>query len=361
MPRLLLCAAEPSGDLLASEVLTELCALVPDLQVRGLAGPRMRAAGVEPEGGEADLGAVGLVEGLAVAARARRTLAALTAVLDAWQPHAVLTVDSPGLLLRLAGRARARGIPAVHAVSPQVWAWRPGRVRSVARAVDLLLCLFPMEPPLYAGTGLDARFVGHPVLDRVAWRDDRGTEGVLALLPGSRQQEVRRLWPALSQAALAVNPTRTEVPVAEGIDPAWLSGLSFRRVPGLSDLTAAAALACSGTATLELAAMGLPMAVAYQVHPLTHLVARAVVTTPWIALPNIVLGRQVVPEHVQHLDPAALAREAQRLMGPDGDRQRQDLQEVRAALGEPGATREMAVAVAEVISLRRGACAPGRP
>ncbi|MBT3217800.1 MAG: lipid-A-disaccharide synthase, partial [Proteobacteria bacterium] len=167
MKRILICAAEPSGDALAASLVQELRHRRSDLQFSGLTGPLMRAARVHSLASGEDATVLGVAEALGKAATAARTLWRLEKALRVWRPDLLLTVDSPSLLLRLAKRAKKRGIITVHWVSPQIWAWRPGRARRIAKSVDCLLCLFSMEPPLYRGLDVRAVFVGHPAADRV--------------------------------------------------------------------------------------------------------------------------------------------------------------------------------------------------
>ncbi|MFH1467018.1 MAG: lipid-A-disaccharide synthase [Pseudomonadota bacterium] len=347
--RLLLSSAEPSGDRLAAELLRALRALR-EVEVRAVAGPALRAEGVTEVAAVEDLSVNGLQEVLARWPSIRRARARIHAAL-ADPPDLLVTVDAPDLHLPLARAARARGIRAVGYVSPQVWAWRPGRARTIARDLDRLLCLFPFEPALYTPHGLDARFVGHPVVDRLAGVVCAPRPGCFALLPGSRPEELRRLLPVFLATARAVRRLRPEASfrlgLAEGADPALVppeDGVEV--VPGLAAAAreAEAALVASGTATLELAVLGVPMVVAYQVHPSTYALGRLLVRgVRHIALPNILAGEGIVPEHLQRLDPAALAADLLRVAEDRAIPGR--LAAVRAALGGGGAARHAAEAL----------------
>jgi lipid-A-disaccharide synthase len=326
------------------------------VQARGVAGPAMRAAGVEPLARVEDLSVNGLWEVLGKLPTIRAAQAAVRAAMEP-APDLLITVDAPDFHLPLARHARGLGIPAIGYVSPQVWAWRPGRARSLARDLDRLLCLFPFEPPLYTPHGLDARFVGHPVIDRLAGQTRAPVPGRFALLPGSREHELERLLPVFLEAAALVRQQQPEASfvlgVAEGCDPSLVAQAEDRGVELVQGLVPAAlgcqaALVASGTATLELAVLGVPMVVAYRVHASTYAIGRALVKgIEHIALPNILAGRAVVPEHIQHLEPAALARD---LLAVAGDPELPSrLAAVKAALGEPGASMRAARAALEPV------------
>ena len=316
--RLWVAAGEASGDALLAAVVGELTRRIPELGVRGLAGPRMRAVGVDAVARAEDATVIGLVEAIGAVPRLARLLDRLESDLD--PDDVLLTADSPSLLLRLARRARGRGIPAVHVVSPQVWAWRPGRIDRVAASVDAMLCLFPFEPALYAGR-VRAIFVGHPAAAiRPVPRVFPGGP-VFALCPGSRQSEVRTLWPTFREVARRLRERFPEagfvVPVAPTVSRP--GGLDATYVESVAEVASAdAALVASGTATLELAAMDVPMVVAYRVNPVTAAIARRVLTVDRVALPNLLARRTVVPEHLQDLDPDAIAADLAALVGVRG-------------------------------------------
>lgn len=364
-PRVLLSLGEASGDRLAAEVLAEAEALLP-LEVSGVVGPALRRRGVQPVVPVEELSVMGLAEVLRHLPRLRRARAALWAALDE-RPDLLVVVDAPDLNLPLAARARRLGIPVLGLVSPQVWAWRPGRVRRIAAAMQRLCCLFAFEPRCYAavqGPHFQAVFTGHPVRDRLRPRDPaRVDPSLFALLPGSRPQERARHLPIFLRAAEAVRARRQGARFLL-LDPRPPPGLPawVRPVPEISELaTCRAALGKSGTSTLELAVLGLPMVVAHRVHPLTWWIGRALVRgVHHLALPNVLadqaLGRrapEVVPEHLQQLDPDALA--AALLALPE--RQEIDL----SALGPPGAARRMARELVSMLPRPASPPLPGRP
>lgn len=350
MTRLFVCAGEASGDRLAADLLRELEARDSHLSVRGICGPALLERGVVPVADIREVEAIGVFDALrkapSIVSVARRVLTSI----DRWKPDLVLTVDNPGLNLWLARRVRARGIRSVQWVSPQIWAWRPGRKRAVARSVDALLCLFPMEPPLYEGLGLDVAFTGHPAIDRITRLPSlRGADGagpIIGLAPGSREREVRALWPVFRQVAAILQDrlpgVRFAVPIAPTVDRRWLDGLPFDAydsIPAAASV-ADAFLVCSGTATLELAALRTPMVVVYRVHPVTYALARLLVRgVRHLALPNILAGSEIVPERVQHLDPVEIAGLLVELLGERGAAQRAALRDVVEPLGGGAAAR----------------------
>lgn len=333
---LLISAAEPSGDRLGAELVAALRRRLGNrepVRVRGLVGPLLEAEGAERVPGAAWVPpAMGVTEVVGHLGALRRNRRALLDALDATEGgvDAVVCVDAPDFHLPLARAARARGARTVGFVSPQLWAWRPGRAPSVAAAYDQLLCLFPFEPALYAGTGLDAVHVGHPAVDRVG--PGRREEGVVAIFPGSRPAELRRHLAPFLAAAAALSPREILVAEAPGthLDPSGLPPGARVVSGGEAIARAERALTKSGTVTLELALAGVPMVVAHRVHPLTWLVGRLVVRgVRHLALPNVLCDEEVVAERVQRFDPAGLAA-LLRAAGPPPTAR------LRALLGEDG-------------------------
>ncbi len=356
MPRLYTAVAETSGDRLAAAILAQLGGS--GVELRGMCGPALRHLGVACAERAEDAVAMGLAEVVSKLPRLWRLERRLRADLLRWRPDVLLTVDSPGLMLRLGRFARSHGIRVVHAVSPQLWAWRPGRAARIADSVNVLLCLLPFEPALYEDTSLDARFIGHPALaSLLEHRVPPTRPPTFAWLPGSRPQEVAALWPAFRSAATELRVLRPDARLvvvrAPGVSPAQLGGIHADVVPHLADVAGASgALVASGTATIELAAMGIPMAVAYRTHPITWaLGTRLVRGVRDLALPNVLAGRQIVPEHLQDLHPASIARDLAALLGPAGDRQRAELATVTHMLAPQGAATRAAQIVDE--QLRR--------
>jgi lipid-A-disaccharide synthase len=337
--RIAIVAGETSGDLLAADLITALRARQPDLQFSGVTGPSMRAAGCATLADIDELSVMGLVEVLRHLPRLLGLRRRLRRELLAWQPDLYLGVDAPDFNLGLAAQLRRAGVPAVHYVSPSIWAWRRKRARTIGTQVDEVLCLFPFEPALYAAHAVPARFVGHPMADRLKPLSDRAairaslgldpTRPLLAVLPGSRRGEVGRLgapFLAAASAFLADHPNwQAALPVANpGCAEvlARLSDVSGRAIVRLngrsSELLAAAdlALVASGTATLEAALVDTPMVVAYRLAPISYWLVRTfgLLESRWFSLPNALSERALVPELAQHeVMPERLARELGRL------------------------------------------------
>lgn len=336
--RLLLSAVEPSADRLGAELLRALRPLLPDLQVEGLGGPLLRAEGLVPlPGSVPSEPTMGLVEVLRHLGSIRQNARAFQAAFVR-RPDRVLCIDAPDFHLPLARIARAQGLHTVGWVAPQVWAWRPKRAVKVAAAYQQLLCLFDFEPDLFRPYGLDARFIGHPVRDRLPLR--RPLARSLAIVPGSRKSELQRMLPDfLAVARVWEGPVL--LPVAVGLDPEIFGVLpSHVQLCSSEEMLATAerALSKSGTVSLELALAGIPTVVAHRVHPLTYALGRLLVRgIKHIALPNILLGREAMPEFVQHFNPDLLLKTLKSTEAPP-------LQDLWSKVGDQGvAARAAAV------------------
>ncbi len=324
--RIVLVAGETSGDNLGAGLIEALRARRPELVFEGIAGPRMRAAGCTPWADAERLSVMGLVEVLRHLPdlfRLRREIEARTL---AARPALFIGIDSPEFNLSLAARLKRQGLPTVQYVSPQVWAWRQGRVAKMAVTLDLVLCLLPFEKRFYDGHGLAAEFVGHPLADRLPLEPDRAaaratlglpsTARVVALLPGSRRGEVERLaddfigaaaWLAEARPGVKFVAPMANAAVRERFEAALEArapGLDVTLLDGRADLALTAAnvaLVASGTATLEALLCKRPMVVAYKVAPATAFLIRllGLIKSPFVSQPNLLAGREVVPEVVQ--------------------------------------------------------------
>jgi lipid-A-disaccharide synthase len=349
-------------------VLEELRRLRPDQRAFGMGGPRLRAAGLECLRRSEEMSVMGLAEVIPKIPVILGILRQLTAAAEERRPPVALLVDSPDFNLRLAERLKKLGVKVVYYVSPSVWAWRRGRVRTIARVVDRMLCILPFEEPFYAGTGVSARFVGHPFADRPApaaaatYRAELGLPAArttIALVPGSRRSEVGRIFPAMLGAAERIRERHPDaqfvVPVAPGLETAVLRAhlaahatLEVKLVEGRADAVVGAAdgaLVKSGTSVLEAALMLRPMVVVYKVSWLTYWVGRLLVRLSYFGLVNLLAGRAVVPELLQgEASAARMAEELERLLAEPAARETQieGLREVRRSLGEPGAPRRVA-------------------
>jgi lipid-A-disaccharide synthase len=374
MTRLLVSCGEPSGDLYAAELVRQLRPALPDLEVFGLGGDRLRQQGATLRADVRDLAVVGLLEVVTHLRRLRRILQDLLAEVDRRPPDAAVLVDYGGFNLRLAAGLRRRGIPVAYYVSPQVWAWRRGRVRQIRRTVSRMLVIFPFEEALYREAGVPVRFVGHPLVDLVAPAADRDaflrehgldpSRPVLAVLPGSRPKEIALNLPPLAGALRLIHAAKPAVQyvlaVAPSIDAAslqaGLSGVPVRLVAGATHAVlgaATAAVVASGTATVEAALLDAPMVVVYRLSALTYHLGRHFVNVPHYAMVNLIAGQRLAPELMQsEFTPEAVAREAIRLLEDDAARRRmkEGLAEVRRRLGPPGASARAAEEVQVILA-----------
>lgn len=334
-----LVAGELSGDLLGAGLVAALKELYPRARFTGIGGPGMIGEGLETLAPLDRLAVMGLVEVLRHLPELFRIRRELCQRLLADPPAVFVGIDAPDFNLGLESRLRAGGIPTVHYVSPSVWAWRPWRIRKIARAVDLMLALLPFEAAFYQDHGVPVRHVGHPLADAIPMRGDRAAARralnlmspaeapMVALLPGSRGGEVGRLGPLFLDTAVWLHARRPDlrflIPAATPGLREMLATLRAERAPALPanlfqgrsrEVLAAAdvALLASGTATLEAMLLKRPMVVAYRVAPLTAWIARRLVTVTRFALPNLLAGRELVPEFIQdaatveNLGPAVL-------------------------------------------------------
>ena len=344
---LLVVAGETSGDQHGAALVQALVARLPRLHVYGVGGAHMRAAGVQTLYGLDALNTVGLVEVMTKIPSGVRLARRLVREALRRGTRVVVLIDSPVFNLFLARKAKRAGLRVIYYISPQIWAWRRGRITKIARRVDTMLTLFPFEVPLYAAAGVDAVYVGHPVVDRVRavppTAQVRQLLGlgptrrpVVALLPGSRRHEIRRLLPPMLEAlqrmmacvpdihgVLSLAPTVARRDIQPWLDRAAVP-LTIVESRTLEALRAAqVALVASGTATLEAGLLGTPMVVMYKVHAATGLCARLLLRTPYIGLVNIVAGKEIVPELLQrNVQPETIAALALRWIQEPAERQR---------------------------------------
>lgn len=369
MPHLHILAGEISGDTHASGLIRELTALQPGIRFTGLGGPRMReAAGQGIEDWVEKAGVVGLWEVLKMYSYFKGKMTASVEQILREQPDAVVLVDYPGFNLRLAKALRAGGYTGklIYYISPQVWAWKKGRVKIMAKVLDLMICIFPFEKDFYEQSGLPTVFGGHPMVDRVhaLRREWKRETNLVGWFPGSRTNEVKKLFPVMLQAAKAI---RLQVPNARFV----ASAANERLAQQMRDMADAAGMpeakawlevgtvydlmqrcqvgaVASGTATLEAACFGLPYALVYHVNPITYLAAKLVVKIERIGIVNILAKRDVVRELVQaELTSDSLAAEMTSLLTDHVRRAalERELAEVVATLGDGGAYRRTAEAV----------------
>jgi lipid-A-disaccharide synthase len=380
-PAILLSAGEASGDLHGATLCRALRELHPGVRLVGMGGPRMAAAGMELVADVSGHAVVGTSEALGRIPRLYRAYRLLKARLIEERPRALVVIDFPEFNLRLARIARRAGVPVVYFIPPQLWAWRRGRIRQMARRVSRVLAVLPFEEKLYRDAGVPVDFVGHPVLDVLPLDLDRAearrrlgvdpVESLIGLLPGSRREEVERLLPPMLVAAKRLSAAGVARRFALGLAPAVDVAAVGRLVKSAIEeggprvdiferrtyeVMAAAdvVLISSGTATLEAALLGAPMVVCYRVSRVTEAVVRLLIKVRWCSLPNLIANRGVVPEVLQdELTGQRLAGEALRLIEDPAaaSAQRAAFEQVRAQLGAPGVGRRAAQAVIETARL----------
>jgi len=374
--RILLSCGEPSGDLYAGALVRALRRADPLVEVFGMGGAHMAEAGAELLVDYRGLAVTGLTEVVTALPRLLRTLRTLVDAARDRRPDVLVVIDYPDFNFRLMQAVKALGIPVVYYISPQLWAWRAGRMRTMQAVVDRVLPIFPFEEALYREAGVDVRFVGHPLLEltkttapREALRAEWGLgpdQALVALLPGSRGNELKALAPVLAEARDRIRQQRPSarfvVARAPHVTDAWLAPLTAD--PGtlvVADRTDDVLAACdvvltaSGTATVQAAIHGAPMVVLYRLSALTYRLFKPLGRVDMYAMVNLISGRRIVRELIQDECRAeAAAVEALRIL-TDHDYRAQmvrDLAAVREALGGPGASDRAAAAIAELVAAR---------
>jgi lipid-A-disaccharide synthase len=367
-------AGEASGDALGARLAAALLRAEPSLHLYGIGGAAMREAGVDTFIDTAELSVMGFAELGREVGRVLGAWRTLRRELQSGRPDLFVPIDFPDFNLPLCKSAHKARVPVFYYVSPQVWAWRRGRIDTIARSVSSMLVLFPFEAEIYREHGVDAHFVGHPLVEDVVATRPRAevrrelgigaAEKLVALLPGSRKREVESMLPPMARAvSLLGQGVRAVVAEAPSLDRGLVAGvlrkagaadrIACRRGDAYNLLGAAdVAFVTSGTATLEAALVGCPMVVAYRMSAFSYALARRLVKVPFIAMPNLLLGRRVVPELVQQDATAeAIAREAARILEDDTERARmiKDFAEIRTILARPGAADAAAELALELL------------
>jgi len=389
----MLSCGEPSGDLYAGALTRELRAIDPAITVGGLGGPRFAAAGGELIADFRGLAVTGLTEWIGKLPQFIATRRRLVHAAKALRPDALIVIDFPDFNFRLARSIKPLGIPVVYYISPQIWAWRAGRLKTIRDIADRVLVIFPFEEAIYREGGVPVTFVGHPLVElaQPVGRDAflrrlrlSPAAPTVAILPGSRPNEVHRILPVLVAAIELIRPRVADVQFviarAPGLPDRLFDALPIRRfqsadspspaghahdeglavVEGETDAvlsSADIALTASGTATVQSALHDTPMVIVYRVSPLTYLLARRLVTVDMFGMVNLIAGEQIVPELIQDaLTPDAVASEAVSMLTDRARhaRIREGLARVRQRLRGPGASRRAAEAILAV-SRQRGA------
>ncbi|MEI8079219.1 MAG: lipid-A-disaccharide synthase, partial [bacterium] len=362
-------AGEASGDLYGARLAEELRRQAPTVALRGMGGAAMRAAGVELLVDSSTLGVIGLVEVLRHLRTFLRIFKELVAQAAAERPAAVVLIDYPGFNLRFARQMKALGIPVVYYVSPQVWAWGRGRIPEIARLVRRMLVLYPFEVEVYRGTGLDVRFVGHPLLEIMDARREPGLVrelDTMLLLPGSRHGEIARLLPPMLETVRWLRARRPELQFVLAAPNDGIAARCRARLVAAGETAvtievgrtqywlqrAGTGLAASGTVTVEAAILGLPLVVVYRVNPVTYWLGRWLVKIPFFTMVNLVAGKRVYEEFLQGAVQAARLGPALAAILPGGPRRAEvtvGMGEAVTALGGGGhASAEAARLVLEV-------------
>jgi len=368
-------AGESSGDRHAAHMYQAMRATDSGVRGLGMGGSAMREAGIDIRYDSSGIGVIGLVEVLKHYREIRRALKIMKALVVAEKPDLLVCVDYKEFNLKLAQFAKRLGVKVLFYVSPQVWAWRPGRVLTYGKAIDMMAVIFPFETRYYQAEGVPVRYVGHPSVDKVKplyGRDEDFSRfdldplrPVIGILPGSRSNEIKRMLPVMLEAAaiLARRAPKPQflLPQADSVDDEQIqSALSHAGVTVhvVKHQTYDAIQCCdavmttSGTASLEIALLTVPMVIVYRLAAFSYWLGKRLVRIPFIGLPNIIAGRAIVKELIQDdLTPDNLAAEVERLLADRAYRENQiaDLRSVKQALGEGGGSANMATLAWEIL------------
>ena len=373
--KILMVAGEVSGDLHGAHLVEAIHRIDPDIQFFGVGGEQLGRMGMKLLYHSQSLAVVGITEVFLKIGSILRALRGLKQSLDREKPDLIILIDFPDFNLRLAKIAHRKGIPILYYISPQIWAWRPKRVKLIAQWVKKMIVLFPFEVPLYEVAGVDVEWVGHPLLDIVKPALSKEVafqrfgldpnQRTIALLPGSRMHEIKRLLPPLLASAQLLQKETSDLqfilPLAPGIPQETLSPW-MRNMPvpvkvvegwtydvmNISELL----ITASGTATLEAAILGKPMIIVYKVSFFSYWIGRALIQVDHIGLVNLVAGKEIVPELIQHeVNPQRIAEEAVRILRDPilCRRMTETMAGVRQSLGEPGAAQRAADIVCSML------------
>ncbi|MDP2097259.1 MAG: lipid-A-disaccharide synthase [Methylobacter sp.] len=373
--KILFSAGESSGDQHAANMFLELKKQQPDLQGMGMGGAKMAQAGIDIRYDSANIGVIGVVEVIKHYAEIRRALKLMQALIKTERPDLLVCVDYKEFNFKLARYAKQQGIKVLFYVSPQVWAWRPGRVKAYGKVIDMMAVIFPFETAYYDAESVPVRYVGHPSVDKVhpehSKEDDLARFGldknqpIVGLLPGSRVNEIKRMLPVMLAAAEKVQATlpgcQFILPQADSISDSLLDDYLRQTKIAITVIKnqpydviqcCDAVMTTSGTATLEIALLTVPMVIAYKLSALTYWLGRWLVNTPFIGLPNIVSGKLIIKELIQHEATAEnLSAEVLWILTDKAyaEAMRQNLAQVKQQLGQGGGSKNMAQLALEMI------------
>lgn len=369
-------AGEPSGDQHAANLFLEIKKSRPDIKGMGMGGAKMAEAGIELRYDSANIAVIGVVEVIKHYREIRRALTLMQQLAAAEKPDLLVCVDYKEFNFKLARFAKQHGIKVLFYVSPQVWAWRAGRVKQYGKVIDMMAVIFPFETAYYEAENVPVRYVGHPSVDKAHPQHTKaedlrrfgldGNHPVVGLLPGSRVNEIKRMLPVMLAAAEKLQASLPDVqfilPQASSIADALLAE-HLRQSPVKITLIknqpydvmqcCDAIMTTSGTATLEIALLTVPMVIAYKLAPITYRLGRLLVKTPFIGLPNIIAGNGIIREFIQHeASPDNLAAEVLRILTDKAYNadMRDNLSQVKQRLGPGGASKTMADLVLEMLA-----------
>jgi lipid-A-disaccharide synthase len=375
MTTILFSAGESSGDQHAANLFLEIKKHQPDIIGMGMGGAKMAQSGIAIRYDSGAIGVIGVVEVLKQYGEIRRALNLMKAVIKTERPDLLVCVDYKEFNFKLAKFAKQQGIKVLFYVSPQVWAWRAGRVKAYGKVIDMMAVIFPFEVPYYEAESVPVRYVGHPSVDKVHPQHSKAEDmtrfmldankRVVGLLAGSRANEIKRLLPVMLAAAALLHerfpdcqfilPQADSISdelLAEYLSDAPVQVTVIKRQPYDVIQCCDAVMTSSGTATLEIALLTVPMVICYKLSPLTYCLGRLLVKTPFIGLPNIIAGRSIVQEFIQHEATAEnLAAEVERILTEQVYRETmlENLQDVKQRLGQGGGSKNMAVLALEIL------------
>jgi lipid-A-disaccharide synthase len=369
-------AGESSGDQHAASMFTELKKHQPDIKGIGMGGIKMEQAGIDIRYNSSAIAVIGIVEVIKHFGEILRTLKSMQKLLLAERPDLLVCVDYKEFNFKLARFAKQNGIKVLFYVSPQVWAWRPGRVKKYGAVIDMMAVIFPFEVPYYEAERVSVRYVGHPSVDKVHPQRSKDEDiqlfglstakFVVGILPGSRRNEIERMLPVMLAAAHQLQtkfpgihfllPQADSIPdtlLAEHLRSTRLMITTIKHKPYDVIQCCDAIMTTSGTASLEIALLGVPMVIAYKLSPLTYWLGKLLVKIPYIGLPNIILGKLVVKELIQHEANAEnLVAEISKILTnkPYAEQIGEDLHQVKQQLGKGGGSKTMALLALKMLT-----------
>ncbi len=374
--KILFSAGESSGDQHAANMFLELKKQQPDIKGLGMGGTKMAQAGIDIRYDSANIGVIGVVEVIKHYAEIRRALKLMQQLVAKERPDLLVCVDYKEFNFKLARYAKQQGIKVLFYVSPQVWAWRPGRVVAYGKVIDMMAVIFPFETAYYDAEKVPVRYVGHPSVDKVHAQRSKDEDltlfgldknhPIVGLLPGSRTNEIKRMLPVMLAAAEKVQANLPEcqfiLPQADSISDALIEDYIRQSPLNITVIKnqpydviqcCDAVMTASGTATLEIALLTVPMVIAYKLSTLTYWLGRWLVNIPFIGLPNIVYGKRIIKELIQHEATAEnLSAEVLRILTDKAyaEQMRQNLNQVKRQLGQGGGSKNMAQLALEMLS-----------